>query len=94
MKPKWVKIRGLRISIGPAHAIYFATYEAVKNAMGGNSLTEHHPLAAGISMIFRAVIANLTLRIATSGACATIASDALMNPFDGMTRPKIGDEQI
>jgi hypothetical protein len=22
--------------------------------------------------------------IATSGACATIASDALMNPFDGM----------
>lgn len=22
--------------------------------------------------------------LATSGACATIASDALMNPFDGM----------
>lgn len=32
---------------GPAHAIYFATYEAVKNSMGGNELTEHHPLAAG-----------------------------------------------
>lgn len=24
------------------------------------------------------------LAAATSGACATIASDALMNPFDGM----------
>jgi hypothetical protein len=25
------------------------------------------------------------LAAATSGACATIASDALMNPFDGMS---------
>ncbi|EMR63471.1 putative mitochondrial rna-splicing protein mrs3 protein [Eutypa lata UCREL1] len=50
---------------GPAHAVYFATYEAVKHLMGGNRAGVHHPLAA-----------------ATSGACATIASDALMNPFD------------
>jgi len=49
---------------GPAHAVYFATYEVVKQAMGGNA-SGHHPLAA-----------------ATSGACATIASDAFMNPFD------------
>jgi hypothetical protein len=53
--------------LGPAHAVYFATYEAVKHVMGGNQAGVHHPLAA-----------------ATSGACATIASDALMNPFDGM----------
>ncbi|RYP32672.1 hypothetical protein DL767_005074 [Monosporascus sp. MG133] len=54
------------ISFGrPAHAVYFATYEAVKHLMGGNRAGVHHPLAA-----------------ATSGACATIASDALMNPFD------------
>ena len=33
--------------VGPAHAVYFATYEIVKNAMGGNEKTEHHPLAAG-----------------------------------------------
>lgn len=33
---------------GPAHAIYFATYEAVKHAMGGNKAGEHHPLAAGM----------------------------------------------
>lgn len=32
---------------GPAHAVYFATYEAVKQAMGGNKGNEHHPLAAG-----------------------------------------------
>lgn len=39
--------RGLIGGIGPAHAVYFATYEAVKQAMGGNKGTEHHPLAAG-----------------------------------------------
>ena len=32
---------------GPAHAVYFGTYEIVKKSMGGNELTEHHPLAAG-----------------------------------------------
>jgi hypothetical protein len=35
------------ISPGPAHAVYFATYEAVKHLMGGNQAGVHHPLAAG-----------------------------------------------
>ena len=35
------------ISPGPAHAVYFATYEAVKHVMGGNQAGVHHPLAAG-----------------------------------------------
>ncbi|KAI8476027.1 MAG: mitochondrial carrier domain-containing protein [Monoraphidium minutum] len=30
---------------GPAHALYFATYEAAKGALGGNA-QGHHPLAA------------------------------------------------
>lgn len=33
---------------GPAHAVYFATYEVVKQAMGGNA-AGHHPVAAGMS---------------------------------------------
>jgi hypothetical protein len=37
----------LRSTLGPAHAVYFATYEAVKQAMGGNDRSVHHPLAAG-----------------------------------------------
>ncbi|KAI4198102.1 MAG: hypothetical protein LQ346_002843 [Caloplaca aetnensis] len=61
----WRGVSSVVLGAGPAHAVYFATYEAVKHAMGGNNGNEHHPLAA-----------------ATSGACATIASDALMNPFD------------
>ncbi|KAH8891674.1 APG9-domain-containing protein [Thozetella sp. PMI_491] len=61
----WRGMSSVIIGAGPAHAVYFATYEAVKHLMGGNRAGVHHPLAA-----------------ATSGACATIASDALMNPFD------------
>ena len=38
------------VGAGPAHAVYFATYESVKHAMGGNEggNHEHHPLAAGM----------------------------------------------
>ncbi|KAI9894210.1 MAG: Fe(2+) transporter [Vezdaea aestivalis] len=61
----WKGMSSVVVGAGPAHAVYFATYEVVKQAMGGNDRSRHHPLAA-----------------ATSGACATIVSDALMNPFD------------
>jgi solute carrier family 25 iron transporter 28/37 len=54
------------VGAGPAHAVYFGTYEVVKEFAGGNKADgKHHPLAAAVS-----------------GSCATIASDALMNPFD------------
>ena len=53
--------------------------------MGGNVGNEHHPLAAG-QYFAECVSFSCTMAenfLATSGACATIASDALMNPFDG-----------
>lgn len=43
-----LQLRELTFFSGPAHAVYFATYEVVKQAMGGNEGTQHHPLAAGI----------------------------------------------
>ncbi|KAI5285684.1 Fe(2+) transporter [Ascosphaera acerosa] len=61
----WRGVSSVIAGAGPAHAVYFATYEFVKELAGGNVDAGHHPLAAGLS-----------------GACATIASDALMNPFD------------
>ncbi|KAI5837381.1 mitochondrial carrier domain-containing protein [Morchella snyderi] len=61
----WRGIASVALGAGPAHAVYFGTYEAVKQKLGGNDGSEHHPFA-----------------VATAGACATIASDALMNPFD------------
>lgn len=71
---------------GPAHAVYFATYEAVKHAAGGNEggKHEHHPFAAGMPRSQHWNMPSmLTDETALSGASATIASDALMNPFDG-----------
>lgn len=69
---------------GPAHAVYFGTYEAVKQKLGGNVGSEHHPFAVGMaSVIFFFVRYVNFSSAATAGACATIASDALMNPFDG-----------
>lgn len=41
----------LTLGLGPAHAVYFATYEAVKHVMGGNQAGVHHPLAAGKSLV-------------------------------------------
>ncbi|KAF8461117.1 mitochondrial carrier domain-containing protein [Kalaharituber pfeilii] len=61
----WRGIASVALGAGPAHAVYFSTYEFVKQSLGGNEGAEHHPVA-----------------VATAGACATIASDALMNPFD------------
>lgn len=65
----WRGLSSVVLGAGPAHAVYFASYEAVKHNLGGNEggSDEHHPFAA-----------------AASGAAATIASDALMNPFDGV----------
>lgn len=61
----WRGIGSVVMGAGPAHAIYFATYESVKHNLGGNIGDEHHPFVSGFA-----------------GACATTASDALMNPFD------------
>jgi len=45
----WRGLSSVVVGAGPAHAVYFATYETVKHAMGGNEgqAHQHHPLAAG-----------------------------------------------
>ncbi|KAI8993138.1 mitochondrial carrier domain-containing protein [Pilobolus umbonatus] len=61
----WRGVNSVVIGAGPAHAIHFATYEACKEAFGGNRKDGHHPFTT-----------------AAAGACATLAHDVLMNPFD------------
>jgi len=63
-KRLWRGVGSVILGAGPAHAVYFGTYEAVKHATGGNNAG--HQFAS----------------TAIAGASATIASDALMNPFD------------
>ncbi|KAJ8587335.1 mitochondrial carrier [Rhizopogon salebrosus TDB-379] len=64
MRALWRGVSSVILGAGPAHAVHFGTYEAVKELAGGN--------AAG----------NQWLATSMAGASATIASDALMNPFD------------
>jgi solute carrier family 25 iron transporter 28/37 len=78
--------------------VYFGTYEIVKEAAGGNVDDNHHPFAAGSSdhrIPFTSSDTKADLPFpALSGACATITSDALMNPFDGMQAASVGDSLL
>lgn len=64
MRALWRGVSSVILGAGPAHAVHFGVYEAMKELAGGN--------AAG----------NQWLATSLAGASATIASDALMNPFD------------
>jgi Mitochondrial carrier protein len=43
----WKGVSSVIVGAGPAHAVYFGTYEAVKELAGGNA-EGHHPFAAGM----------------------------------------------
>ncbi|KAH7097540.1 mitochondrial carrier [Auriculariales sp. MPI-PUGE-AT-0066] len=60
----WRGVSSVIAGAGPAHAVHFGVYEAVKEFTGGNERGYRW------------------LETAAAGASATIASDALMNPFD------------
>ncbi|TIA69210.1 hypothetical protein E3P92_03156 [Wallemia ichthyophaga] len=64
LRSLWRGVSSVVIGAGPAHAVYFGVYEAMKDLSGGNR--EGHQV----------------LPTALAGASATIAADALMNPFD------------
>ncbi|KAG1907767.1 mitochondrial carrier domain-containing protein [Suillus fuscotomentosus] len=64
MRALWRGVSSVILGAGPAHAVHFGMYEAMKELAGGNA-AGHQWLATSLA-----------------GASATIASDALMNPFD------------
>ncbi|KAH9935925.1 mitochondrial carrier [Epithele typhae] len=66
MRALWRGVSSVIMGAGPAHAVHFGTYEMVKEFAGGN--------VNGAS--------NQWIATSLAGASATIASDALMNPFD------------
>lgn len=62
----WKGVQSVILGAGPAHAVYFGTYEFCKKKLiKQEDLFTYQPLKTAIS-----------------GAAATTASDALMNPFD------------
>jgi solute carrier family 25 iron transporter 28/37 len=63
----WRGVNSVVMGAGPAHALHFATYEVCKEAFGANDDHSRHHFLAP----------------AAAGACATLAHDVMMNPFDG-----------
>ena len=83
LRTLWRGVASVIMGAGPAHAVHFGTYEAVKELAGGNT-GGHHPGATCKCNILFYAMGNLNWpMLVFAGACATIASDALMNPFDG-----------
>ncbi|KAI1796646.1 mitochondrial carrier [Ganoderma leucocontextum] len=66
MRALWRGVSSVIMGAGPAHAVHFGAYEMVKEFAGGN--------VEGAQ--------NQWIATSLAGASATIASDALMNPFD------------
>ena len=65
MRALWRGVSSVILGAGPAHAVHFGMYEAIKELAGGNEAGKNQWLATSLA-----------------GASATMASDALMNPFD------------
>ncbi|KAL3233823.1 Mitochondrial RNA-splicing protein MRS4 [Nakaseomyces bracarensis] len=62
----WKGVQSVILGAGPAHAVYFATYEFSKSKLiEREDINTHQPL-----------------KTAVSGMAATTVADALMNPFD------------
>lgn len=85
-KRLWRGVASVIMGAGPAHAVYFGTYELAKDFAGGND-NGYSFAATGKrnDVISLEEVADLIVIIsASAGGLATIASDALMNPFDGV----------
>lgn len=63
----WRGVGAVALSAGPAHALYFATYEAVRKTLAPTQRSDGdvHPGATAIA-----------------GICATIVGDGIMTPLD------------
>lgn len=93
----WRGVSSVIMGAGPAHAVHFGTYEAVKELTGGNREGSPNQWLSARESSFIVVTlggagsvrpnADSVVLIALAGAAATIASDALMNPFDGELIP-------
>jgi Mitochondrial carrier protein len=64
----WKGVGSLLLGAGPSHALYFATYEEVKERLT-NTASTHSLMYVGSTAI--------------AGAAATSIAELIMTPFDG-----------
>lgn len=86
MRALWRGVSSVVLGAGPAHAVHFGTLEAVKELAGGNEAGNQWFAHCASSSSLYSLFLTKACFLALAGASATIASDALMNPFDGTSR--------
>ncbi|CAI7791934.1 unnamed protein product [Closterium sp. NIES-54] len=76
-------IAAMVLGAGPAHAVYFAVYEAAKESLLRNSSSSGSSVSDGLGFT-SALGVSLPPAVAhaTAGALATVASDAVLTPMD------------
>lgn len=79
----WRGVSSVVLGAGPAHAVHFGTLEAVKELAGGNRGGQQWLATCKFILESYPRFGDAYGPPALAGASATIASDALMNPFDG-----------
>ena len=84
LRTLWRGVSSVILGAGPAHAVHFGTYEFIKEFTGGNDEGSHWISTGEFRYLSLGIFVNDPSPPATAGASATIASDALMNPFDGV----------
>lgn len=83
----WRGMSAVLLSAGPAHAVYFATYERVTNYLGRQSMfsrgkqqtsenNEHTNTTTSNEVHVNPIVTSI------AGGCATIVGDGLMTPLD------------
>mgnify|MGYP001167222445 CR=1 FL=1 len=77
----WKGVQSMIMGAGPAHAVYFATYETMKDKF--TSIADRYDNNEIQNPYFKDDSSlKLALITGSAGICATVAADALMNPFD------------
>lgn len=83
LRALWRGVNSVILGAGPAHAVHFGVYEAVKEVTGGNRGGNQFLSTCEQDIEIYEQCGLTEVDVALAGAAATIASDALMNPFDG-----------
>lgn len=76
----WRGVPAVALSSGPAHALYFATYELVTQFLSSQTFFKSNNTLSGSSGSNKNTVNPLVTSIA--GGCATIVGDGVMTPLD------------
>jgi hypothetical protein len=88
----WRGVASVILGAGPAHAAHFGMYEFIREISGGREVGWWGVGGTGESCW--CCLERWLMWSALAGAAATVTSDALMNPFDGVSYVVQGQRKL